>query len=78
MKKCAFESNRIPARGDAGCKALYHKECEGCAFRKTEEEAAAGRRSAALRIMSLAPEERNMIIDRYYRAKSRRMQNEEI
>ena len=78
MKKCAFESDRVSATGETWCRALYVKECGGCVFRKTEEEAAAGRLNAALRIASLAPDLKNRIADRYYLTKPVRYRNEAI
>ncbi|MBO4216350.1 MAG: hypothetical protein J5940_00240 [Clostridia bacterium] len=79
MKKCAFLTDEFNARGRKvrnACTALDVCECDNCSFRKTEEEAADGRRLAAMRIMLLDREQRRRIIDKYYRLRERRVRNE--
>jgi hypothetical protein len=48
-----------------GCKALKARNCEGCNFYKTEEEAEVGRAKAMERIMSLDKDKRDHIIETY-------------
>jgi hypothetical protein len=62
MKDCFAYTSR-------GCKALKVRNCEGCSFYKTIEEAEAGRIKAMERIMSLDKDERGHIIETYYGGK---------
>lgn len=48
------------------CVALKKKECEGCNFYKTREEAEQGREKAIKRIKSLDKNTRDQIIETYY------------
>lgn len=62
MNGCFAYTNR-------GCKALKFRNCEGCSFYKTEEEAEAGRAKAVERILSLNRETREHINETYYGGK---------
>ena len=59
MNTCVFENENE-------CNALTEKQCNGCPFRKTEEEFRAGRRKAAIRIYRLPDPIRKRIIRKYY------------
>lgn len=48
-----------------GCTALKVRNCKGCNFYKTKEEAEAGRVKAIERIMALDKETREFIIETY-------------
>ena len=50
---------------DRGCKALKVRNCNGCVFYKTKEEAEEGRKKAIERIMSLDKDKRAHIIETY-------------
>lgn len=58
MKDCFAYTHR-------GCRALKVKNCEGCNFYKTKEEAEASRIKAMGRIMSLDKDKRDHIIETY-------------
>ncbi len=75
MKKCAFKTVRYDDRGRPGdfCIALEKCECDGCSFYKTEEEAAEGRRMAAMRLMLLDGGTRRKLFDKYYRNRNGRI-----
>ena len=62
MDKCFAESNDR-------CRALKIKDCGGCRFYKTKEEAEQSKKKALDRIMSLDEEVRRNIIDTYYNGK---------
>ena len=49
------------------CKALTEKQCEGCRFRKTQEELLQGRKKALERIWSLPYRKREYIRLKYHR-----------
>lgn len=58
MSECCFRLERK-------CAVLNKMECEKCSFRKTREELEEGRIKAMKRLMSLSPEERCYIADKY-------------
>ena len=58
--KCAFDEG-------AKCSALTCKQCDGCAFFKTPEQLAAGRKAADDHIDSLPKETRDHIRAKYPR-----------
>lgn len=58
MDKC-FAENK------GRCMALKVKNCNGCVFYKTKDEAEEGRNKAIERIMSLDKEKRDYIIETY-------------
>lgn len=60
---CAFDA------GDGSCTALTIKKCEGCRFRKSEEQLIRGRERAAARIKTFTKEYRAHIKARYYSQK---------
>lgn len=48
------------------CSALKEKECDGCPFFKTVEQAKKDREKALLRINSLDQETKTKIYDKYF------------
>jgi hypothetical protein len=60
MEKCAFEKPHH-------CSALREKMCEGCSFRKSNEELNEGRRKAIDRINSLPTPKKSRIIRTYHK-----------
>lgn len=62
MKDCfAYKNNR--------CTALIVKNCDGCGFYKTKEEAEEGQRKSIERIKTLDIELQNNINETYYGGK---------
>ena len=60
MAKCFADVN-------GECSALKIKDCKGCTFYKTKEEAEKGRKKALIRIQSLDKDITDYIIDKYYK-----------
>lgn len=60
---CAFD------KGKRTCAALNVKNCDGCKFRKSEEELIRGRERAAARVKTFTKEYRAHIKARYYSQK---------
>jgi hypothetical protein len=63
MDACAFD------KGKRTCAALNVKNCDGCKFRKSEEELIRGRERAAARVKTFTKEYRAHIKARYYSQK---------
>lgn len=62
MCECVFDNG-------TNCVALNEKKCDGCKFRKTEEELAAGRKRAMDRINNLPHEHYDYIHEKYHKTK---------
>lgn len=65
-EKCAFDADKRV------CSALNVKKCEGCRFRKTEEELIRGKERAAARIKTLSKEYQAHIKSKYYSYREQR------
>jgi hypothetical protein len=59
MNNCVFD-------GDTKCSALKEKRCEGCRFRKTNEELIEGREKAKARLKTLPEKMQERIHYKYH------------
>lgn len=66
MNKCAFDVEKR-------CSALKEKCCEGCHFRKTNEELIKGREKAKERVDSLPKSLKEHILIKYYNQRRPRL-----
>lgn len=63
MKKDCFAYQK--RGGKAECRALTKIKCKGCNFYKTEEQASKDREKATTIVMTLPPEQRKGISEKY-------------
>ena len=69
MYNCVFDDGER-------CSALKEKCCEGCRFRKTEEELIEGREKAKERVETLPINFKMYILNKYYSKRRFRMTEE--
>ena len=65
LKRCAFNA------GDDSCTALTIKKCEGCRFRKSNDELIEGRERAAARIQTFPKDYQAHIKSKYSQREQR-------
>lgn len=63
-------NNDCFAARKAYCAVLTDRDCEDCAFFKTPEQFRLDRETAMRRIMTLAPGERQRIIEMYHKGRT--------